>query len=298
MVAEVGIGVVTYNSAEFIDALLDSVPAACAGRTWETIVVDNGSTDETCDRVAARDDCRLVKASNDGYAAGINKAIEATTAPFVLVVNPDVVLQPNSVAVLVRAAKETEAGIVVPRLESPDGRLQHSLRRDPTLLRNLGLGSLGHAALCEHLSSDADYDERRTADWATGAVMLLSRTCLDEVGPWDESYFLYSEETDYCIRARAAGHRIVYEPAARAAHVGGGSGRSASTEAMQALNQVRLYRRRRGAALGWLYFMTTIAKFVGYAITGNRDAWAVLAMMVRPSRRPRQLGLSERLLPR
>jgi GT2 family glycosyltransferase len=297
MATEVGVGVVTYNSADLVDALLDSVPAACDGLSWETVVVDNGSTDATPERVARRGDCRVVEAANDGYAAGVNKAVAATTSRFVLVANPDVVLAPGSVSELVRAADETGAGIVVPRLESPDGRLQHSLRRDPTLPRSLGLASLRHPALSEHVSSDSEYAVRRDVDWATGAVMLVSRACLDRVGPWDESYFLYSEETDFCLRARDAGYRVVYEPAARAAHVGGGSGRSHHTHAMQALNQVRLYRRRRGALLGWLYYATVVAKIVGRGVAGDRAAWPILTMVLRPSRRPEQLGLADRLLP-
>lgn len=295
--AEVGVGVVTYNSADMIGGLLDSVPAACDGLSWEAVVVDNASTDDTPAVVAARGDCRLVAAPNDGYAAGVNRAVEATTSRFVLVANPDVVLRPGSVAAMVRAADETGAGIVVPRLESPDGHLQHSLRRDPTLLRSLGLSRLRHSSFSEHVSADAAYAVRHTVDWATGAVMLVSRECLDDVGAWDESYFLYSEETDFCLRARRAGHAVVYEPAARAAHVGGGSGRSDRTHAMQALNQVRLYRRQRGALLGWVYYATVVTKIVGRGIAGDRAAWPILTMVLRPSRRPEQLGLADRLLP-
>ncbi|GAB3772285.1 GT2 family glycosyltransferase [Nocardioides ginsengisegetis] len=298
MRADVAIGVVTYNSADHVGALLDSIPAACAGLTPCTLVVDNGSTDGTVALVERRGDCTLVRAANRGFAAGINLAAAGTDAPYLLIANPDVVLRPGSVTALVEAAVATGAGIVVPLLETSDGQVQPSLRRDPTLLRNLGLASTGHPALSEHVAGPADYERRHPVDWATGAVMLVSRTCLDEVGPWDESFFLYSEETDFCVRARERGHLTVFEPAARAMHVGGGSGRSNRTHAMQALNQVRFFSRRHGPVPSWLYYAATVGRIALRGLRGERAAWPILGMILRPGRRPAELGLAGTLLPR
>jgi N-acetylglucosaminyl-diphospho-decaprenol L-rhamnosyltransferase len=72
--------------------------------------------------------------------------------------------------------------------------------------------------LSETVGDDGSYLERHEVDWATGAAMLVTRDCAETTGPWDESFFLYSEKTNFAERARRAGFRIVYEPAARNAH--------------------------------------------------------------------------------
>ncbi|MCZ7627704.1 MAG: glycosyltransferase [Microthrixaceae bacterium] len=71
------------------------------------------------------------------------------------------------------------------------------------------------------MTNTRDYARERDADWATGAAMLISAECLAAVGPWDESFFLYSEETDYCLRARDRGFKLRYSPKATATHIGG-----------------------------------------------------------------------------
>lgn len=92
------------------------------------------------------------------------------------------------------------------------------------------------------------YGRATVADWATGALMALSRDCLDACGAWDESFFLYSEETEYCLRARDRGFATRLEPAASAVHLGGDSQVSPRLWTLLTLNRVRLYRRRHGAA--------------------------------------------------
>jgi GT2 family glycosyltransferase len=94
----VAIVVVTYNSARVVGALLDSIPAALGQLTSDVVVVDNGSSDGTRDLLKSRIDCRLIESSNDGYAAGINKGIRAAfAAEAILILNPDVLLEPDSI---------------------------------------------------------------------------------------------------------------------------------------------------------------------------------------------------------
>ncbi|MFX3745782.1 glycosyltransferase family 2 protein, partial [Streptococcus suis] len=83
--------------------------------------------------------------------------------------------------------------------------------------------------------------------WLVGAILLVSRECFDALDGLDESFFLYSEETDFSLRAKEAGWATVYTPRAGAVHVGGGSGESSTTHTMKILNRVRLYRRRTDA---------------------------------------------------
>jgi len=298
MPSDLALVIVTYNSAHMVTGLLDSIPAALDGLAADVVVVDNGSADGTADVVAAHGGARLVRCGNSGYAAGINRGVAAAApAGAILVLNPDVRLAPASVPPLLESLARPAAGIVVPQLRGPDGGLQRSLRREPSVLRSLGLAGTGLPALAESVRSAGAYARPHWVDWATGAAMMISRACFDALGGLDESYFLYSEETDLSLRARDLGLRTWYEPRSVAVHVGGQSGRTDLTHAMQVLNRVRLYRRRHGALASWCYFLLVTGGQVKRALRGSRRSRFAVVALLRPSLRPRQLGCSGRMLP-
>lgn len=299
VISGLAVVIVTYNSAPVIGALLDSLPAALGGLPAEVVVVDNGSADGTADLVAARGDCRVIRSANVGYAAGINRGVrEASRADAILVLNPDVRLSPGSVLPLSGALEQPRTGIVVPQLRSADGTLEPSLRRDPTLLRALGLEKTGVATLSERIGNATEYDYPHLVDWAQGAVVLMSRECFDALGGWDESFFLYSEETDLSLRARDLGLLTRYEPRSVAVHIGGASGRNNKTHAMQIVNRVRLYRRRNGVLASWCYFWLAIASELTWVARGHPQSWFAIRALLQPSLRPAELGCSDRRLPR
>src|ERR1700685_2582226 len=129
MSVDLNIVIVAYNSAQVIGGLLDSIPAAVDGLTYEIVVVDNGSADGTADLLAARGDCQVVCSVNTGYAGGINRGVRGgKSAKAILILNPDVRLEEKSVRPLVDALTEPDAGIVVPQVRSPSGALERSLR--------------------------------------------------------------------------------------------------------------------------------------------------------------------------
>jgi N-acetylglucosaminyl-diphospho-decaprenol L-rhamnosyltransferase len=291
--------VVTYDSVHVIGDLLDSLPAALGGLTADVIVVDNGSTDGTADFVAARGDCKVVRSANVGYAGGINRGVrEGESAEAILILNPDARLSENSIPPLLKALHEPNVGIVAPQVRSPEGELEFSLRREPTLLRATGLSRSGSPALSEHISDPADYAQPCFVDWALGAALLVSRSCYDLLGGWDESFFLYSEETDFCLRARDRGLLTRYEPESVAVHIGGGSGRSGRTHSMQMVNRIRLYRRRHGALASWCYYGLTAARELSWVVRGHRESLPALVAVLRPARRPVELGCSDAMMPR
>jgi N-acetylglucosaminyl-diphospho-decaprenol L-rhamnosyltransferase len=291
--------IVTYNSAAVIGQLLESIPAALDGLRFEVVVVDNGSTDDTVALVSAQPGCRLVRSANVGYAAGINRGVrEATVAGAILVLNPDTRLAAGSIPPLMHALRDPAVGIVAPQVRSPGGMLALSLRREPTLMRSLGLSRSRFPRLSEYINCPADYIEPLIVDWALGAALLVSRACYDRLGGWDETYFLYSEETDFCLRARDAGFLTRYEPASVIMHIGGESGRDGRTHIMQIVNRIRLYRRRHGYIASWGYFWLTIASQFSWLIRGRRDCGRAIAAILRPSLRPRELNCSHTLMPR
>jgi GT2 family glycosyltransferase len=253
--------VVTYNSVRDIGVLLDSLPAAAAGLTIRTIVVDNGSADGTVELVRSRPDVTCVEAGvNLGYAGGINVGrSQGGEYSALLVLNPDAEFDAGALREMFAALEDPAVGIVVPMLLDADGVRLPSLRREPTLMRAIGDGLLGRRAsllpgwLSEMVWEEQAYGYRHPVEWATGAALLISDACDRAVGRWDERFFLYSEETDYFARARTAGYRVDYLPSAQVCHRGGGSGRSAALQALQAVNRVRYVEKHgRWPRLYWL----------------------------------------------
>jgi N-acetylglucosaminyl-diphospho-decaprenol L-rhamnosyltransferase len=298
MPPDVAVIIVTHNSEHVVGDLLDSLPGALDGLSADIVVVDSGSTDGTADLLAARGGCRLVRSANVGYAAGINRGVrEAMSADAILVLNPDVRLYPGAIPPLIAALSQPAVGIVAPQVRSAQGQLQLSLRREPTLPRALGLTRTKLAVFSEYVARPADYTRPCTVDWALGAVLLMSRKCYDTLGGWDETFFLYSEETDLALRARDHGLITRYEPASVAVHLGGESGRSNWTYAMQVINRARLYRRRHGTLASWCYYWLLVANELTRIPRGHRHAWPAARALLSPAQRPAELGCARRRLP-
>jgi GT2 family glycosyltransferase/glycosyltransferase involved in cell wall biosynthesis len=250
--------VVAFNSAAVIAECLRALPAALAdAAVATTVVVDNASTDTTIGEVhAAAPDALLYRmATNSGYAAAINAGCRFApggVGDALLILNPDVRMAPGSMAPLLAALAQPGVGLAVPKLLDGDGRTLRSLRREPTIVRALGEAVLGgnragrYARLGEVVTDPAAYVAAGNVDWATGAAMLISRACIDAVGPWDESYFLYSAEVDFALRARDRGHAVRYEPGATAVRLDRRSTADPDRWTQLTRNRVRLYRNRHG----------------------------------------------------
>ncbi|MCY7286733.1 MAG: hypothetical protein LH624_00375, partial [Cryobacterium sp.] len=210
---------------------------------------------------------------------------------------PDVRMARGSVPLLVAAFQQPMIGIVVPKILNPDGAIFRSLRREPTLARALGLTRTNVPALSEYVSEKAAYEFAHATDWALGAVMLVSRSTHEALGGWDESFFLYSEETDLCLRARDRGRTTWYEPRSEAVHIGGQSGQSSAIHAMQIINRVRLYRRRHGSVASFVYYLLAVSSELSWVLRGSARSRAAISALLRPSRRPVQLGSANRFIP-
>jgi GT2 family glycosyltransferase len=305
-VTDVALVVVTHDSAEHIGALLSSLDCGLGGVSSRLVVVDNASTDDTVARLRADGRAEVVvRPDNPGYAAAINVAVARTrAASAVLVLNPDLVLGPGSVPALLAAAREPGVGIVVPQMRTPEGAIYRSLRREPTVRRALATAFAGgrvtrrFPSLSETVDEERSYHERHDVDWATGAAMLVTRACADATGAWDESFFLYSEETDYAARVRGGGFRVLYEPSAVVAHVGGEAMTSPRLRSMLAVNRVRYYRRRHGPMRSAAFYAAALSSELVRGALGDRAALAAARALARPHARPPELSCSDRLVPR
>ncbi|WP_084516116.1 glycosyltransferase family 2 protein [Microbacterium luticocti] len=243
--------VVTYDSARHIDELIGSLRDQ-VGVRMRVIVVDNASRDDTVARVRRHADvvC-LDSGGNLGYAAGVNIGMSAAgDARAVFVVNPDAVVRPGAVRTLLDALDaDAGLGLAAPRLEDATGRTTISLFHEPTPGRALADALLGPVwqarppACTEWERRAAAYDRAHDVDWASGAALMVRAAAARSVGEWDEGFFLYSEETDFCRRLRDQGWRIGYVPDARVRHDQGGSGSSPDLDALMAVNRVRYLQR-------------------------------------------------------
>lgn len=298
---EIAIIVVSHNSQDHIVQLLESIPKAAGRLQYRTVIIDNASSDQTRSLLEARLDCQLLESENVGYAAAINRGIRASPgADIVIVLNPDMILFEDSLAILTSALLQQDGrtGIVVPRVLDTSRSLQFSLRREPTLLRAAGLNWTRLPIFSEYVNQPAEYLRVHEVDWALGAAMAIRTEVLKTVGDWDESFFLYSEETDFCLRARDIGFRTLYIPSAVVMHEGGGSGRSSTTHIMQIVNRVRLYRKRHRLPASVIYYLLTIISELTWWARGHSQSRDALAALFRPSRRPQQLNASDSLLPK
>lgn len=288
----VAVVVVTFNSAEVIPGLIESLGKGLAGMQWHLTVVDNASSDDSLalSRRLAPDATIIETGRNAGYAAGINAGV-AASGPFddLLVLNPDVRLADGCVAALVSALDRTGSGIAVPLLDDADGRMIQSIRREPTLLRAwadalIGAQRVGKwPRLGEHATDPTLYDTEHVIDWAEGSTQLIRADCWHDCGPWDESYFLYSEETDFNLRARDAGWFTVFVPSARAVHLEGDSQSSPSLWRLLVVNRVRLFRRRNGFIRSALFWLANVVREASRAIVGYRTSRVALPALFRPS---------------
>jgi N-acetylglucosaminyl-diphospho-decaprenol L-rhamnosyltransferase len=229
----VAVVLVTYQSAADLPSCLDALPDAAGPHPLEVVVVDNASRDRSAEIARARGLKVLEQPTNLGLSRAINLGVAHTSAPWLLVVNPDARLGPGSLARMVAtAADDARIGAVGPRLWNLDGSPYPTGRRFPSIL----LGAL-HAALGSvwptnpatrryHLA-DLERDGPARVDWVSGACLLLRREAFEQVGGFDEGYFMYFEELDLCLRLARAGWTVVYDPGAEAWHAVGGSTRSA-----------------------------------------------------------------------
>ena len=275
----VAVVVVLYNSADHLTDFVESLPAGLAGIDYELVAVDNDSSDDGPDLVErlAPGATVLRTGRNGGYAAGINLGVAAAgphTA--VLVVNSDVRLRPGCVAELLRRMRATNAGVVVPRLTDARGRLIESMRREPSVAHSFWDAVLSAKLagrvhdLGETVTDPAAYEVEQRVDWAEGSTQLISRECWEACGPWDESFFLYCEETDFDLRARDAGLGTLYVPTAEAAHLEGGS--SVQVDwlwRLQQVNRVKLFRRRNGRGATLLFWLVTLFREASRAALGR-----------------------------
>jgi GT2 family glycosyltransferase len=257
---DLSVVVVSWRTRDLTLACLRSIDSAIARgeARVETVLVDNASGDGTPEAVRREHPAARVveNARNLGFAAGCNVGLAHCSARYVLFLNPDAEAARGALPALVRFLDEhEEAGAVGCRLVTSSGEPQFSAGRFLTPLNQFAeVTGLSRFSASEALRRSYDEEALRgdavEVDWLAGACLAVRRAALDEVGSFDERFFMYGEDEDLCYRLRAAGWRVYLLPGVAVRHEGGRSAAQA-IERMRAearASQEAFLRKHRGAA--------------------------------------------------
>jgi N-acetylglucosaminyl-diphospho-decaprenol L-rhamnosyltransferase len=277
-VTDLSVIVVNWNTCELLGACLRSVETARQDLAVDVLVVDNGSTDGSVElvRKSFPADELIANASNRGYAAANNQAIERARGRYLLLLNSDAEVETAALRTLVAYADDhPEAGVIGPKLLNPDGTLQPSGGRFPTPASTVAsLLGLNRLTGQPRYGTGRDYSVPAEVDEVSGAAMLIRREVIDRVGGLDEGFAWGYEDVDYCLRARRAGWRVHYVPDAHVMHHWGGTQRlaPASTVLKAIAGRRRYFEKHYGRLTASLVMAATLVshglRLVAFGIAG------------------------------
>lgn len=223
---DISIIIVNYKSEEKALSCVESIKASdMAGLSYEIIVVDNASGDEGAETIKEKfSDVILIKSEkNLGMGGGNNSGIKKAKGDYALILNPDIFVNRGAIKKLYDYIKKDKSiGLLAPKLLNPDGSLQYSCFRDfnffTPVLRRTFLGKIFTSSVDKFLMKDFGHDEIKEVDWVMGSCFIIKKELMDELGGFDERFFMYFEDTDLCRRVHQTGCKVVYNPEAVVIH--------------------------------------------------------------------------------
>ncbi|MFA5020759.1 MAG: glycosyltransferase family 2 protein [Patescibacteria group bacterium] len=229
---KISIIIVSWKVRDLLKKCLASIESAAAGLAVEIFVVDNASNDGAIEMV--RSDFPTVRLianrQNLGFAKANNLALRQASGDYVLLLNPDTELQPDTLEKSIDFFQShPAAGALGAKMSYPDGRQQPSVRRLPTVwpifLMLLKLPKLFPRlkSIANYLAADFDYSREQIVDQIMGAYIFMPRRILEQIGLLDDRFFIWFEEVDLCRRLRDAGYGVWFNPEVKIIHHGGKS---------------------------------------------------------------------------
>lgn len=218
----VSILIVHYNTPGLLRQTLKGIRRAAIGVNYEVIVVDNNPECRVCSMIQKEfpEVCCIVSDTNLGFGGGMNLALKHSEGKYIFVFNPDILLSVGSIEKMVGFMDSRgDIGIVGPRLLNPDGSLQYSayrfLRPQVILYRRFPLLKLlpfAKRAIEDYLMVNEDHSKTMEVDYLLGAALFVRRKAYEQVGGFDENFFVYFEDQDWCKRFSENGWKVVYYP--------------------------------------------------------------------------------------
>lgn len=243
---DLSISIVSWNTRDVLDACLKSVFETTRDIEFEVIVVDNASLDGSAEMVEDKyPEARVIRnTENVGFSRANNRALEISSGRYFMLLNSDTICSDGALTELVRfMGSVPSAGAAGPVLVNPDGSLQPSWARLPSFFSE---------AMGIHDRRVSDFDPSLLdvnqisslkpfeVGWVGGACLIARRRAVETVGPLDERFFMYCEETEWCYRFHAAGYKVFVVPQARITHLGGASSRNVPIRSILRLEISRL----------------------------------------------------------
>ncbi len=237
----VTVSIVNWNTCDELRHCLESVFSQEVDGGFDVVVVDNGSRDGSLEMLSNEYRERLTLISNKknvGFGAAHNQAMTYASGKYVLLLNPDCRLLGKDVLQKMSdfMASVSCVGVIGPQIRNPDGSLQYSTRKFPTLLaalfRHTPFGRLfpNNPFVRDYLMTDWSHDEPKSVDWVSGAAMMIKWDTIEEIGLLDTRFFMYCEDIDICKRAKDYGWKVMYFPEAMVSHrIGAASDRDPIT---------------------------------------------------------------------
>lgn len=273
-VMDLSIVIVSWNVRDLLRACLASIKDSRLCQSFEVFVVDNASSDGSADMVAREFPWvnLLRNSANAGFTRGNNQALALCRGRYVLFLNPDTRVEDDALAAMVAYMDAHPAtGALGPQLRYGDGSLQSSRRRFPTFGTALFESTPltwhwpGNPWAARYHMAGTPDDQTQPVDWVVGAALLARRAVVEQIGGFDEGYFMYSEELDWCRRASQAGWGTVYLPVARVIHYEGKSSEQAiaARHIRFQTSKLRYFRKYHGTAAAALLRAFLLASFAG-----------------------------------
>jgi len=277
---DISVVIVNWRTPDALRECIKSVYAQVGAPPLEVIVIDNDSQDGSAGMVE-RDFPQARVIANDenlGFATACNQGMRvARGREFVLLLNPDTLVPPKTIATMAKVAKRrTDAAIVGCRVLKSDGSLERTCFRFPSLL-NIVIAALYLNRLCpwsrffgREFMTYWDRDDEREVDVVTGSFMLVRQAALERVGLMDERYFMYVEEADWCYQFERAGWGRVFSPAAHITHLSSGSSKQVWSKmyVWQRKSVLLFLRKWHGAPTAWaanaIMLVSTLPRVVGW----------------------------------
>lgn len=287
-VVDLSIVIVNWNSGDLLSECIKSIQLSCgySKEAWAIVVVDNGSTDNSLEKVADVQDIYLIRAErNLGFGKACNLGVSACKSEFILFLNPDATVYESTILSALKYMREPgqiRVGICGVQLEDDFGEITHSCTRFPGpwnfLAHSVGFDrpfpKLGH------FMNYWDHDQTRKVDHVIGAFFLVRRQLFDILGGFDERFFLYLEDLDFSYRASKAGWESIYLADVQAHHSGGGVSRQVKARRLfYSLRSNLVYSFKHFSWAEWVIvlFSTLVLEFVSrvfYALL--RRSWLAL----------------------
>ena len=260
---DLSIIIVNWNTSALLLQCLNSIYNSNPRCSFEIIVVDNGSRDDSISMIETHFQSVIILKNdrNQGFARANNQGLSIAQGRYFMLLNSDTIVLPGAIDKLIETSdRNPELGVVGPQILNMDGTVQKSWASFPSFFSELIGQNL------RRRTPVISFPHAYEVDWITGACMLVRARTVSEVGMLDDGYFMYSEETDWCLRIKKKGWKIWYFADAEIYHLGGGSAKRTSLLQLSLLyqNKIRYFDKFYGTTQATLLrYGLAVAYFLG-----------------------------------